>query len=201
MAHFGKPIRRKYYLSCLVSTLKKVFFKFWTGKPSLFFMKTFGNFYQSITVLLFPFSTIHLLSWTVWPDWAIFEWLWWCNFYKIAQIFIDFLGYFENIPFKLKLLWLLFRLLMETFGLIIIPTTGHTAPELIWLKLSRETKAARNMTSGQPSVPRSHLVVLKTIRPRQYYILTTRERRVVVNRWNYNIFLVDTHASLPIQAS
>ena len=103
-------------------------------------------------------------------------------FHKIAQIFIDFLGYFENIPFKLKLLWLLFRLLMETFGLIIIPTTGHTAPELIWLKLSRETKAARNMTSGQPSVPRSHLVVLKTIRPRQYYILTTRERRVVVNR-------------------
>ena len=40
-------------------------------------------------------------------------------FNKVAQIFIDCLGYFENIPVYWKLLWLLFRLLIVIFGLLL----------------------------------------------------------------------------------
>ena len=41
---------------------------------------------------------------------------------KVAQVYIDFLGYFENQPFKYNLLWLV----LVKFGLLFISTSGHT---------------------------------------------------------------------------
>ena len=58
----------------------------------------------------------------IWLDWAIFEKFWWLFFAQVAQINIDFLGYFE------KLLWLPFGLFNVKFGLLFILTSGHSSP-------------------------------------------------------------------------
>ena len=61
----------------------------------------------------------------MWPDWAIFV----TNFLKIIyQIFGNFLGSYENIIFKIKLLWLAtFWATFRNIGIRFIPVSGHTA--------------------------------------------------------------------------
>ena len=64
---------------------------------------------------------------SVWPDCAIFESLWWHIFSLILhKNVLTVWATLKNIPFKHKLLWILFRLLMVKFGLLFISTSGHT---------------------------------------------------------------------------
>ena len=48
---------------------------------------------------------------------------------KVEQMIGNFLGYFENFPFYVKLVWLLFGQLLEKFGLLFTPTSGHSGAE------------------------------------------------------------------------
>ena len=55
---------------------------------------------------------------------------------KVAQIFGDYLGYFENIPFQVKTAAVTFF----KNGLLLIQTSGHTACDSKSEKLSKEER-------------------------------------------------------------
>ena len=51
----------------------------------------------------------------------------------VAQIFDNFLGYFEKWDFSRKFLWGYFGAILNEIGLLSIPEYGHTGCELITL--------------------------------------------------------------------
>lgn len=56
---------------------------------------------------------------------------WWSNFRpRVSQRFHDFLGYFENISFKVKPDVASFAQLLVTIGLIYNLASGHTGQQM-----------------------------------------------------------------------
>ena len=63
----------------------------------------------------------------MWPDWAIFESFWeQSSLQKLPKYLASILGYCEKIGLLCKLMWILFEQLLEKFGLLFTPTSGHT---------------------------------------------------------------------------
>ena len=67
------------------------------------------------------------ITWTVWPDWAIFERSWWHGFHpKSPKCMVNFWAKVKCSNFHVQLLRLLFGQLLENFGLLFKLVSGHS---------------------------------------------------------------------------
>ena len=100
------------------------------GQHLFAFSWTKINAFPPVFILSFFFQQ----SWppAVWPDWATFWKFLVINFRKVAQIYSDFLCYFENIKFSEKTCFGYFLANLEEFRLLFYSNIlSHWSPVVV----------------------------------------------------------------------